>query len=109
MAQTHRPATDGEKVRNLRYRRGLTVDDVVQRLKDHHQKTVHANHLRNIESGNRNAGATLLFALAAVLGVNVDDLLVNSASHTAKQIAAFAPTPSAEVVAKLKTIFSAQA
>ncbi|WP_083921537.1 helix-turn-helix domain-containing protein [Actinopolyspora halophila] len=71
-----RLTTDGDYVRQLRYRRGWNISDVVERLGLHY-RPVHPDTLRNIETGRRNASPPLLHALAGIFGVSVDDLLIN--------------------------------
>lgn len=71
-ANANRPAaihTDGHALRELRYRKGLEVADLVQRLAAL-GFPVHADTVRNIELGHRNASAKLTKRLADALDVD---------------------------------------
>lgn len=67
--------TNGPAFRVIRERSGLTVRDLTGLLRTEHGIEVHEDHIRNVETGARNAGPRLVNAVAAVLKVPVVALL----------------------------------
>jgi transcriptional regulator with XRE-family HTH domain len=59
----------------LRERSGLSVRDLCARLRQDHGVEAHEDHIRNIETGARNAGPRLIYTIASVLQVPVLALL----------------------------------
>lgn len=72
------PAVDGAKIRKERERANLTIDGLVEALRDEEGLTRHPDTLRNVELG-RQPGLELFNAIARVLnrrtGVDRDELL----------------------------------
>ncbi|MEB3367366.1 helix-turn-helix domain-containing protein [Saccharopolyspora mangrovi] len=68
--------TNGSALKIARFRRGLGVSDVVAKLETDFHLPVSAAHLRNIESGTRNASPRLLYALAQLYKAEVDHFLL---------------------------------
>lgn len=67
--------TNGPAIRAIRERSGLTVREMTYLLRTEHNIETHEDHLRNVETGARNAGPKLVNAVAAVLKVPVVALL----------------------------------
>jgi len=65
--QTQR--TNGAAVRALRERSGLSVRDLCAAMRHNYGVEAHEDHIRNIETGARNAGPKLIVAIAGVLQV----------------------------------------
>lgn len=71
---------DGLKIRARREELELTVADVVSLLAKQEKRTVHPDHLRNIELGHKQPGVKLLGALCRVLSSNRADFLADQAT-----------------------------
>ena len=67
--------TNGAAIRALRERTGLSVRDLRAKLMNDFSVEAHEDHIRNIETGARNAGPKLVRAIAGVLRVPVVALL----------------------------------
>lgn len=67
--------TNGAALRAIRERSGLSIRDLLERLDAEHGIAAHEDHIRNVETGARNAGPQLINAIADVLRVPVVALL----------------------------------
>lgn len=65
-------ATNGKRIRDLRYELGLTQADLAARA------GVHFTHVYRIEEGQRGATPPVLKRIADVLGVAVADITVDT-------------------------------
>lgn len=67
---------DGRKIRALREAADLTVDELVEVLAERENMQRHPDTIRNFELGYKQPGFKLLNAIARVLDVPREDLLV---------------------------------
>ncbi|MEV1201688.1 helix-turn-helix domain-containing protein [Microbispora rosea] len=70
---------DGRKLRQRREELELSVDDVVQALAKREKRSIHPDHLRNIELGHKQPGVKLFGALCRVLSSNREAFLADPA------------------------------
>jgi hypothetical protein len=70
---------DGRKLRQRREELELTVNDVISLLAEREKRSIHPDHLRNIELGHKQPGIKLLGALCRVLSSKRKDLLADPA------------------------------
>jgi len=73
---------NGPALRVIRERTGVTVAQLVHTLGESGIK-VHADHIRNIELGNRQPSSPLLLAIASALRVPLVALLADPAAQDA--------------------------
>lgn len=67
---------DGRKMRHARERAGLSVGQLVERLREEGVER-HPDSIRNVELGHQQPGLEVLDAYARVVGVDRDDLLMD--------------------------------
>ncbi|MEV4458502.1 hypothetical protein [Microbispora sp. NPDC049633] len=79
---------DGRKLRRRREELELTVNDVVQALAEREKRTIHPDHLRNIELGHKQPGVKLVGALCRVLSSNRSEFLADPADAVAESAGA---------------------
>ena len=79
---------DGRKLRLRREVLELTVNDVVSLLATREKRTIHPDHLRNIELGHKQPGVKLLGALCRVLSSNRSSFLADAADAVAEPVKA---------------------
>ena len=72
-------ATTGERIREIREKRGLRQDQLAAQAK------ISKSFLSEIENNNRNVSSQALLRIANVLGASVDYLLTGESKETAKQ------------------------
>ena len=73
--------TNGPAIRAIRERSGLTVREMAHLLRTEYGIETHEDHIRNVETGARNAGPKLVNAVAAVLKVPVVALLADKSGQ----------------------------
>lgn len=69
---------DGKKIRRIRTRLDISVNELVAALAEHQGLPRHPDYIRNIELGHKQPSAELLGGIARVLGVSRDQLLASS-------------------------------
>lgn len=79
--------TNGPALRVIRERSGLSVRGLLVRLAEDHGVAAHEDHIRNVETGARNAGPELITAIASVLRVPVVALIAETGDTRTKAAA----------------------
>lgn len=72
--------TNGAALRAIRERSGLSVNDLVSLVGEEGER-IHADHLRNIELGHRNASPKVTAAIARALRVPTVAILASTLSE----------------------------
>ena len=72
-------ATTGERIREIREKRGLRQDQLASQAK------ISKSFLSEIENNNRNVSSQALLRIANILGASVDYLLTGEAKETQKR------------------------
>lgn len=70
MGKPRTQVTDGEELRRLRYLRGYSIKEVINKLQTEHGIEFHPDSLRCIELGYRNPGPKVFAALARIYKVD---------------------------------------
>ncbi|MFV2195294.1 helix-turn-helix domain-containing protein [Nocardiopsis sp. LOL_012] len=84
-------------VKRLRHRRGLTVRETARRLTEEHQRRWTPGAVTDVESGKRRVDADDLVALALVLDVTPNTLLLAPTAVGDMEITGTSPQPAAHV------------
>lgn len=78
---------NGREIRRLRSAANLTVDELVAALRDQQDIERHPDTIRNIELGHTQPGLKLVHAIANVLGVPYEQLLLTEGDDLAGRVA----------------------
>jgi transcriptional regulator with XRE-family HTH domain len=83
--EAHTLATTGERIREIREKRGLRQDQLASQAK------ISKSFLSEIENNNRNVSSQALLRIANILGASVDYLLTGESKETGKRAITIPP------------------
>lgn len=66
----------GEYIRNARINKAITQEDLAEML------DITPTHVKHIESGHRKPSVPILFSLAKILGMSIDNVIFDSVPET---------------------------